>query len=1094
MKLLKKVLLINWLNYSFQEVEFGRITFLTGKNASGKSTLIDAIQLVMLGETNGKFFNQAANEKSGRTLESYLYGYKGDIETNLSQKVMREGGFTSYIALEFFDEEKAKYFTLGFTAQCPKDRKGMRHRWFILHDSPIPETKLLNAHSRPYNFDEFKEFLSEHLNGRYDIYDTNARYRDAELFEIGELKPKYHGTLKKAVPFAPILNIADFITEYICDVRSKIDISGMQKAIRGYSDLENEAHIITEKISDLEKIREGWETYQDSYTKMRRNEFFLSRSKTENYKNEIIDNEKEQQKVKENIELNKNSLGEIESSLLVLGKRKDDLLVELGSGDQKKKEEINRKIRQNENEIERINKGVYEVHSFMVSASSFILSKIDEFEKAGISLFSGYCPVMRDLKALAIDNITSLSVRDIRENFSDFTEDYNTIKSEYKNNEIDLKERIRRVEDEITKLEKGMKRYPEKVIEFQTRCSKELGRNVKIFADVVEVSEEYKEYSGSLEALLGEKRFFLIIHEEEKEIVESILENEFEMDNVGFIFPLKYIPKIGENSFSEALISNNEIATAYIKSVLGHIHHDGVPHLSPDGMVQTQRDIYTLDGDIASVPFLGRNAIKIQLENAKNTLSALNRERANIEMILHIFKDKDLPLLDQKREEDFNLAIGEVKKIKGLDEEIVRLRKELDGLDLASIARLENEIRDVEEEIRTLNTNKIDISQNIGILKNSLSNLEDKNSELKLSLDKAEEEIRNNYDAAFIEDNEPKFIESWKSKAGRDEIISIYERNFKGFETKLINNRKALYELRQGYNNKWHLSYTVVDSEDNKEFDRELAALKDNELPQHIENIEKAKKSARYQMKNDFLSKMSDNIKSVESQIKDFNSILSKYHFGGDTYSFTVAPSKDNRTFYNMFMDDEFVLGPDIDDSLFGKSFSSKYEKELDELFSILVPERNDGKSDAEKERQISYYTDYRAYLTFDMDVTNQYGEVQKLSKNMQYKSGGETQIPFYLSILVSFAQVCRMKDTKGKSTVRLVIFDEAFSKMDGERIRTCLRLLKNDFDLQVIFSAPPEKLKDVIPFTEDIIVAYKDTKGLAHINHFSKGSELKDE
>ena len=86
------------------------------------------------------------------------------------------------------------------------------------------------------------------------------------------------------------------------------------------------------------------------------------------------------------------------------------------------------------------------------------------------------------------------------------------------------------------------------------------------------------------------------------------------------------------------------------------------------------------------------------------------------------------------------------------------------------------------------------------------------------------------------------------------------------------------------------------------------------------------------------------------------------------------------------------------------------------------------------------------------------------------------------------------MKDTKGKSTVRLVIFDEAFSKMDGERIRTCLRLLKNDFDLQVIFSAPPEKLKDVIPFTEDIIVAYKDTKGLAHINHFSKGSELKDE
>ncbi len=107
MRMLKRLLLINWLNYSFELLEFGKITFLTGKNASGKSTIIDAMQLVMLGDTNGSFFNKAANEKSGRTLESYLYGYVPN-EADQSYKPLRTKAFTSYVVLEFFDYEKGK--------------------------------------------------------------------------------------------------------------------------------------------------------------------------------------------------------------------------------------------------------------------------------------------------------------------------------------------------------------------------------------------------------------------------------------------------------------------------------------------------------------------------------------------------------------------------------------------------------------------------------------------------------------------------------------------------------------------------------------------------------------------------------------------------------------------------------------------------------------------------------------------------------------------------------------------------------------------------------------------------------------------------
>jgi hypothetical protein len=57
MKLLKKLLLIHWHLFNYELVEFDKINFLTGKNAAGKTTMIDAIQVVMLGDANGRSFS-----------------------------------------------------------------------------------------------------------------------------------------------------------------------------------------------------------------------------------------------------------------------------------------------------------------------------------------------------------------------------------------------------------------------------------------------------------------------------------------------------------------------------------------------------------------------------------------------------------------------------------------------------------------------------------------------------------------------------------------------------------------------------------------------------------------------------------------------------------------------------------------------------------------------------------------------------------------------------------------------------------------------------------------------------------------------------
>ncbi len=128
MKKLKKILLINWLYFSKELIEVGDVNFLTGKNGAGKSTVIDALQIVLLGETNARNFNQAANEKSQRTLDGYL---RADMDEN-NPYSRRGKDFSSYIACEFQDEvEGASFVTVLFSiaAVMAADRNAFSFTW-----------------------------------------------------------------------------------------------------------------------------------------------------------------------------------------------------------------------------------------------------------------------------------------------------------------------------------------------------------------------------------------------------------------------------------------------------------------------------------------------------------------------------------------------------------------------------------------------------------------------------------------------------------------------------------------------------------------------------------------------------------------------------------------------------------------------------------------------------------------------------------------------------------------------------------------------------------------------------------------------------
>jgi uncharacterized protein YPO0396 len=233
-----------------------------------------------------------------------------------------------------------------------------------------------------------------------------------------------------------------------------------------------------------------------------------------------------------------------------------------------------------------------------------------------------------------------------------------------------------------------------------------------------------------------------------------------------------------------------------------------------------------------------------------------------------------------------------------------------------------------------------------------------------------------------------------------------------------------------------------------------------------------AKNDAMEQFKSDFIYKLRANIQSAEMKIDDLNNALKMAQFGNDKYRFSVEPNPAFLEYYNMLMSS---LLDDGTEGLFSFNFTEKYKSVIDNLFEQIIS----FDSNSEKSTQsVKMFSKYQTYLTFDLITTDSSGRREKLSKSINTKSGGETQTPFYIAVLASFARLYRTNDPKETgNTMRLVIFDEAFNKMDGERIIESIKLLRK-FGLQAIICSPPEKASDIAPIADKTQLVYKEAIG----------------
>ena len=1111
MKKLKKILLINWLYFSKELIEVDDINFLTGKNGAGKSTVIDALQIVLLGETNSRNFNQAANEKSQRTLEGYL---RADMDEN-NPNSRRGKDFSSFIACEFWDDVESKPFVSGVMFDCRSDGGSREH--FFLYDGPLPEDCFVRQ-GEAIDLPNLRSFLKTY-GVRGKLYDTQKQYRADLLAKWNVHNEQVMRMMKKAVSFRPIVDIQKFITENICDIPEKPDIEAMQQTIRDYKRDEQLAQRQEEKLEALHNIRRHYQDWQQAIERWRI-QSFLSRwaekevqqaaiERAEQAKREceaaLGEAEKQIEALATEIGQKENRQRELDRAIAQsnvyqeaerLEQQKAERVLEqkkLMDGGQKLALEIRREAGRINHICEKVVAWEEETLAPVQQAAENAKKAYTPFESAGPDLFAR--PISLFEQAQSATSDFWRSVRNTAHKVEDQVDAYKI--------EADQKKAA------LANLRKNVKDYPRGLIELQKRLSTELEQRighpveVYILADVLEIREEA--WRGAVEGYLNMQKFYLLVEpvyyqsalKLYDQIKRDFMQNTFGIVDVGKLREQEKIePK--ENSLAQKVETQNDLARSYIDYLLGRVIccsrveelRDYKTAITAEGMLYQGYVARPLRRSWMEDAFIGRRAVELRIRRLEVELAQVEGAIRYWNPILQVLKNQDEPLFTQ-----FFVQNTVQEKLDGytrsleIKKEIVEIDNQLSHLDLFWLDEQRRIVDGLRKEIEELRSKQQNTVEQRGKLKAQIKQLEyEKLPQLYQKLTELEDDLSERFSAEY---REQVGLPRYQQELARLKRPAVVQKNFSDQLARSRNEqevtRQKLLQARRDYADHFKPCSFQVDALDNDEYEMERQALEESELPKYREKIKAAWESALEQFQNDFLSKLKSSIDQVREQVKNLNKALKQAKFGTDQYLFRVDRNPDYADYYDMIMAPELMEG---EGGLFALPFQQKYGKLIESLFNQIATSDDtqiNARKQSELQQNIERFTDFRTYLKFDLETTDQNGSKQLLSQTLNIKSGGETQTPFYIAVLASFAQLYQVNNPSvlASNTVRLVVFDEAFNKMDSDRIVESVRLLRK-MGLQAIICTPPDKLPDIMPLADRTHLVIKE-KYKMHIKAWGK-------
>ena len=1105
-KVFTRMCLNNWGGIDHKVLEFHEyVNLFSGKSGSGKSTVMDAIQVILYGSFSPSFLNKAADDaKNRRSVLSYLRGEQKDGSAN-----RKDCDFCSVIALEIEDTGTHITTCIGIAFEVRKSDSEIKKFVYFSHSGKMPESEYLTEQGVCYSNQEIKKLVS----ARTKSDDNRGK---GEVNRIYGSKEAYLGTLydvilgyidqnrfitmeKSAIALKMTNGTGQFIRDYMFPKNTSNTIATISEQLDSYRQIKEKIEDLRKRIELLSEIQASGKELVRLQTDIVRAEAMIRCIGIEDLRARIQAAEDDKRNLAEKQEQCKKKVQELSASREEAQQKLIQVSADLKASDlggkQQQYEELDERSRMLADNTRQWQK---------------ILQGMKNWEEDDVITDYISNPVLNMIAELNQGRVTEelcqnlhLKIESAKQNIEDEVEDYRDQRREIGKQ---LKEKKRLVDD----MKHDRKPYDENLRSARSALSQQLsdryGQTVKvqIFADLFDVQEE--EWKNAIEGRMGRLKHSLITEPQYAHEAAVLFRNMKQYENVDLINSKAIAdskPDCMEGSLYEAVKTQEAYVDVCLKRYLGHIIKcRSVEELEQvrDGVTP---DCYSYSNfifrhlkkkDYTTRACIGRRVSKARLAEYEKDVEELSRQEMQLDDLLRRLKEaRDFECLKDEP--------SHYVKLSRAGEELARVNKKKMELEETIRSLREGVYKELEEKEQSLQKQVKMVQEELDQTQGELVRLGSRIGELSGENESRRQQLEEKLQGYVP--NEALEQEVWEllKKQSGQAVINRKKAQVADLEEKEQVQAETLRAARNRYIFAYPAGPFNGAETSNEAYEKLLEKYLTDFEPAYEEEFEKKCASIYKSLRENVIATIHGDIKAAKRHAYEINRLLRETNFSDSTYQIKIEPAKnENGQFFDMLMAEELdsknLDNAGIDGQIsFGEdAFYQKYEQKIKLLTDKFMPPKDEDEHlRAQKRKEMEQYADYRNYLSFSMfeQVTDEHGNVirENFVDDMAGRdSGGEGQNPKYVALLAGFAMLY-MQQSKRDSKIKLVLLDEAFSKMDQERSAVCLKYARK-MDLQLIVCVPDERLQSLIR-NVDCVYGFRRFKNRISMMHIDKGQYL---